>query len=244
MTQHAKATFEVKSWNDERRLRVGVRALGVLAVASGLCLAASAALADDLPTTPPGTARHREGPIERGLDEDVAATGLIGLPAPPLPAIPWLDEKARNLKTLVGHVVVIRSFTNECPFCASTMPALEAIHRDYSDRGVIVLGVYHPKPPRAVSGKAVARFVHDLGLTFPTGIDLDWKLVESWWLSRTESSWTSVTWILDREGRIRYIHPGGEYHPGGGPDHTRCNVDEAVVRETLDRLLATERSAE
>jgi AhpC/TSA family len=131
---------------------------------------------------------------------------------------------------------VIRNFTDGCPFCASTVPALERIHRDLP--GVAVLGVYHPKPPRPLTNAEAAGHARALGATFPVAVDPDWALVKSWWLGRSSNSWTSVTWVLDKKGRIRFVHPGGEYHAGGGVDHAQCRADDEQLRATLARLLA------
>jgi peroxiredoxin len=204
-----------------------------------LVLAAAGSLSPsrvDLASIPPAEALARPGPIVRGSDAEAKA--LVGTKPPPFPAIRWLDGEKRSLATLAGRVILIRSFTNACPFCVTSMPALETLHRNYGPRGLIVLGVYHPKPKRQVASEDVARFARSLGVTFPIGLDADWRLVEDWWLARTESDWTSVTWVLGRDGLIRYIHPGGEYHAEGGPDHARCRTDEHDIRRIIERLLA------
>ena len=185
---------------------------------------------------PPATGPSRPGPIGRGVDD--IARSLIDRPAPPLPALTWLDGQTRSSKTLAGKVVVIRNFTNGCPFCVTTVPALSQIHKDYGGRGVVVLGVYHPKPPRPVTAEEARGHARTLGATFAVGVDPDWSLVNRWWLDNPGTTWTSVTWVLDRGGRFRFIHPGGEYHPGGGAEHTQCRSDEQALRRTLDRLLA------
>ena len=203
-----------------------------------LALAAAGGLSSirgELASVPPGEAQARPGPIGRGDDAD--AKTLIGRRPPALPAIRWLDGETRSLASLAGRVVLIRSFTNACPYCVTSMPALESIHRNYGGRGLVVLGVYHPKPPRPVAPEDVARLALSLSATFPIGLDADWRLVEEWWLERTAGDWTSVTWILDRDGRLRYVHPGGEYHAEGGPDHDRCRDDEREIRQIIDRLL-------
>jgi hypothetical protein len=212
----------------------------VAVLLAGFGTAARSGEGSVLPTVSPSKAIQRPGPIERGDDADAEA--MIGTTPSELPSIEWLDEVPRSLRSLAGDVVVIRSFTNACPFCAATMPALETIHRDYRERGVRVLGVYHPKPPRPVSSDDVAEFCRSLGVTFPIGIDLEWRLVESWWLGRTEGTWTSITWVLDRTGAVRFVHPGGEYHSGGGEDHGRCREDEKALRRLVDQLLAEPRS--
>lgn len=179
---------------------------------------------------------RRPGPIERGADADT--TKLRNAKAPELPELRWLDGESRTLESLEGKVVVLRSFTNECPFCASTLPSLQALHERYAGRGVLVLGVYHPKPPAPVAGEDVAEFARSLGVKFPVAVDEDWSLVRRWWKDFSSGEWTSVTWVLDRQGTIRFVHPGGEYHEGGGRAHAACRSDFAELTRTIERLLA------
>jgi len=201
-----------------------------------LCFWAHLALAGALPTIDPAQAVRRPGPIERGADADT--TKLRNAKAPELPELRWLDGESRTLESLEGKVVVLRSFTNECPFCASTLPSLQALHERYAGRGVLVLGVYHPKPPAPVAGEDVAEFARSLGVKFPVAVDEDWSLVRRWWKDFSSGEWTSVTWVLDRQGTIRFVHPGGEYHEGGGRAHAACRSDFAELTRTIERLLA------
>ena len=101
-----------------------------------------------------------------------------------------------------------------------------------------MLGVFHPKPPRPATIGEAAGAARELGATFPVAVDPDWALVNAWWLHRTPGTWTSITWVLDRRGRIRWVHPGGEYHAGGGAEHAQCRNDEASLRKTIAALLA------
>jgi thiol-disulfide isomerase/thioredoxin len=176
-------------------------------------------------------------PVPRG--PDAGARALVGRPAPPLPALRWLDGERRDSAWLAGKVVVLRNFTSGCPYCESTLPALDQIQRDFASRGLVVLGVYHPKPPRAVGDDEAARHARRLGAGFPVAVDPTWALVQRWWFEAArQEQWTSITWVLDRRGRIRFVHPGGEYHRGGGPEHAQCRADEQRLRDTLARLLA------
>jgi peroxiredoxin len=77
-----------------------------------------------------------------------------------------------------------------------------------------------------------------LGVSFPVASDPSWTLVKRWWLDKTPGRWTSFTYILDRRGQVRHVHPGGEFHRGGGPDHARCRQDEQQMRALIERLLA------
>ena len=83
-------------------------------------LAIGTAYAAELPTIDPEEALARQGPIERGDDADIKR--LVGTKAPALPQLRWLDGQPRTLASLEGKVVVVRMFTNECPFCAATVP--------------------------------------------------------------------------------------------------------------------------
>jgi thiol-disulfide isomerase/thioredoxin len=208
-----------------------------LAVALGGLALTMALAAPPAPAADTSETTSRAGPIERGNDADAAA--LLGKRPPELPALHWLDGKPRSLASLRGHVVVIRSFTAGCPFCASTMPTLEKWQQDLGPRGLQVLGVYHPKPARPISDAEVATASRALGVTtFPVASDPVWALVKRWWLQPTQGSWTSFTFILDRRGVVRYVHPGGAFHGGGGPDHATCRADEQNMRALIEQLLA------
>lgn len=217
-----------------RVVGVGLLVAAAIVGVNLLALLVTAAAAG-LPTISSAEALARPGPIDRGRDADAA--DLIGTKAPRLPDLRWLDGKKRTGRALEGRVVLVRSFTNACPFCAASMPTLERIHRDYADRGLVVLGVYHPKPPRRTSSADVAEFARSLGTTFPVAVDPTWRLVKRWWLDGADRPWTSITWLLDADGTIRYIHPGGEYHVVGGADHDRCREDERAIRRAIEELL-------
>jgi hypothetical protein len=48
---------------------------------------------------------------------------------------------------------------------------------------------------------------------------------------------SSMSFLLDRAGRIRFVHPGGEFHEGGGSGHEECNAAYAALVRTIERLL-------
>jgi hypothetical protein len=50
--------------------------------------------------------------------------------------------------------------------------------------------------------------------------------------------------VLDGSGKVRYVHPGGEYHDeGGGPAHERCGNDFRQLEDSIEALLAGSQSA-
>ena len=73
---------------------------------------------------------------------------LIEVEAPPFRFDGWLNSKPLTLEDLKGNVVLVRWFTDTCPFCASSTPALRQLYDEYTDKGLKMIGVFHPKAGR------------------------------------------------------------------------------------------------
>ncbi|MEX1366365.1 MAG: TlpA disulfide reductase family protein [Nannocystaceae bacterium] len=163
----------------------------------------------------------------------------VGQPAPAWGPMQWLLSDPLSLSDLRGRVVLIRFWTDTCPFCRATAPALAELDADYRERGVSVIGMYHPKPRGAEPTRQhVAEVVEGWGWRFPVALDLDWSVLDAFWLADADREYTSVSFVLDRQGVIRYVHPGPEFHPDGPASHDQCRRDYAEVREVLEALLA------
>ena len=83
-----------------------------------------------------------------GSMDRAAGNDRIGVAAPSFEFDGWLNSGPLSLEDLRGQVVLVRWWTETCPFCASSAPALRAINEQYSPRGLTVIGVYHPKADR------------------------------------------------------------------------------------------------
>jgi hypothetical protein len=77
--------------------------------------------------------------------------------------------------------------------------------------------------------------VHDYGFKFPVAVDRDWRTVKRWWLDGQRRDFTSVSFLLDGRGVIRFIHPGGTLALGS-PDYVdlRTKIDDVLVRGTVE----------
>jgi peroxiredoxin len=75
------------------------------------------------------------------------------------------------------------------------------------------------------------------GFTFPVALDADWTALNRWWPDLEKRGWTSVSFVVDKQGIIRYVHPGGEFHESRDADHARCDRDYKDVERTIERLL-------
>jgi len=178
------------------------------------------------------------GSMDRSAGRD-----RIGVAAPSFEFDGWLNSKPLSLEDLRGQVVLVRWWTETCPFCASSAPALRAINEQYSPQGLTVIGVYHPKADRdsPLDIARVERAVEARELDFPIAIDWDWRngTLADWWLTGPERPATSVTFLLDKSGVIQFVHPGMEYHdPNGSEGHAMCAIDMKDIRSQIERLLA------
>ena len=64
--------------------------------------------------------------------------------------------------------------------------------------------------------KVIKEYTKKLGFKFPVAIDYEWETLNAWWLKTNPGEWTSVSFLLDRKGIVKYIHPGGQYIKGDG----------------------------
>lgn len=227
-----------------------------LAMAYGVALAAGADIKTVESWTQYREVLRSEGMSEAEIDEAIsgdlaslramdrsAGHDRIGVAAPPFQFDAWLNSPPLSLEDLRGRVVLVRWWTDTCPFCASSAPALRALHDQYSAQGLTVIGVFHPKAGRddPLDVARVQRAVESRRFLFPVAIDWDWRnrTLKEWWLTGPKRPATSVTFLLDKSGVIRFVHPGMEYHDDNGDEaHTMCVNDMGNVRAAIERLLA------
>ena len=162
-----------------------------------------------------------------------AASGaeLVGSEAPsPWTFSDWIGSPPLSLAALRGKVVLLRWFTDtSCPYCSLTAPALNKLHQDFATRGLVVIGVYHHKSPEPIDVAKVRGWTREYGFQFPVAIDRDWRTLHRWWLDGQKRDFTSVSFLIDQRGVIRYIHPGGSLGLGG--------ADYAALRARIDGML-------
>ena len=61
------------------------------------------------------------------------------------------------------------------------------------------------RKPRGIRGLA-----ERWGIEFPVAVDPGWKTLRRYWLDRVkDAEFTSVSFLIDRAGVVRYVHPGG-----------------------------------
>lgn len=167
---------------------------------------------------------------EPAAPEPAAAPAvLVGTPAREFTDLAWLDDQPRSLASLRGQVVLVRFWTDTCPYCRGTAPLLNQLDAEHRAHGLTVLGLYHPKPRgRAVARAEVEASVKEWALEFPVAIDAAWSTLDAWWLTTGERDATSASFLIDRRGVIRHVHPGPEF----------TAAEAAELRSKISVLLA------
>lgn len=153
---------------------------------------------------------------------------LAGTPAPDWELIEWFNSEPLSLEHLRGAVVLVRWWTGpECTYCASSAAHLVRWHETYHRQGLVVMGIYHHKSSAPPSRRHVARLIQRYGFRFPVAVDPQWQTLRRWWLKDSDRKWTSVSFLIDREGVIRYVHPGGSYSA------QEVQILESLIQELL-----------
>lgn len=92
-----------------------------------------------------------------------------------------------------------------------------------------VVAVYHPKPPRDIAPEAVREAAKAIGMPGTLGVDRDWKVLERW-KAGEKYDFTSLTFLVDRKGKVRFVHKGGEVSKEDGEDLGR-RIDALLAEE-------------
>ena len=124
-----------------------------------------------------------------------------------------------------------RSWVKKGRFCKEGEILL--FSQTYQDDGLVVVGFYHHKSRSPLFLRDVATLAQKMGFTFPIGIDPNWTTLRRWWLDPVpDAKFTSVSFLVDHEGIIRHIHPGGHYVKGDD-DYTAM---QTAIEEQLERV--------
>ena len=130
--------------------------------------------------------------------------------------LPTLAGEAISMESLRGQPVVINFWASWCPPCRSEMPAIQNVHDEYKDQGLVLLGI---NAANQDSRTDAVDFIEQYGLTFPTLFDAGGQAALDYQVRSLPT-----TFFIDREGRIQDIIIGGP-------------VSEALLRIRVEQLM-------
>lgn len=209
-------------------VRAAVIYLAVVVVTGVGCRrATSSSAANTEATAAPTASPAKQDPV----------AALIGTTPPDWQVERWMNSAPITLASLRGSVVLVRWWTAGCPFCSTSAPALRAFDRSYAERGLQVIGMYHHKEEAPFDPRVYEETAREYELTFPIAFDPEWRTFKSWLRDADgnpiDTGWTSITFVIDKCGVVRHVHPGGQYVAGDAAHQEMTAV--------IERLLAAPR---
>ena len=144
----------------------------------------------------------------------VSAAGAVDLPplghtmnpvSPPLAApdfkLPDMDGESHALSDFRGKVVMLNFWATWCPPCRREMPSMQRLYEKFNERGLVVVAVNQFEDP-----DLVFEFTGRLSLepTFPILFDRESRVSEQF-----KVKGLPTTYLLDKQGKIRYRAIGG-----------------------------------
>jgi peroxiredoxin len=128
-------------------------------------------------------------------DATAALAAAARAPDFTLPAVGGANLRLQEQR---GRVVLVNFWATWCGPCRVEMPHLNRLYEKYRAAGFVLLGVNIDDEPRKAADLAAK-----LGLRFPVLLDSEKKVSRLYDLSAMPS-----TVLIDRDGRVRYIHRG------------------------------------
>ncbi|HKA23805.1 MAG TPA: TlpA disulfide reductase family protein [Candidatus Eisenbacteria bacterium] len=178
--------------------------------------------------------------MARADSADPEGSDVLGKRLPDWGDLRFVDAPVhRKPADFKGKVLVIRFWTDQCPFCRASAPVLTGWGDKYRDKGLVVIDIYHPKPPHAVTDDEVRAYAKRIGLRGLLAVDERWSALEKLWLRGQDRAYTSATLLVDREGVVRAVHRGGYLsQDGSDDDRQQAQAFERSLRTLMenDRL--------
>jgi len=141
-------------------------------------------------------------PAQGLADDPFKALDLIR-PSRPMAAsdfvVPGLSSPPLRLSDFRGKVVFLNFWATWCLPCKEEMPAMERLYQRDKQKGLEILAISLDTQ----SAAAVQRFVTELKLTYPIGLDPKWAVAEKYTVRALPSSF-----LIDRKGSVVAIALG------------------------------------
>jgi peroxiredoxin/outer membrane lipoprotein-sorting protein len=125
-----------------------------------------------------------------------ASTNSVGKAAPSFTLLDVVN-KPLNLSDLKGKVVLLDFWATWCVPCRAALPNLELLHRDFKEKGLLVLGVDTEEP------KDQTAFMERFGYTFRSLVDANERVKNLYAVGGIPA-----TVLIDKDGNIQMFDTG------------------------------------
>lgn len=127
-------------------------------------------------------------------------------------------------ENLGEKVILVDFWTYSCYNCQNTQPYLNAWHDEYSDDGLVIIGVHKPEFEFEKDYAGVVEAVGLAGIKYPVVLDNN----DATWDAYDQRFWPTM-YLVDSDGFIRYKHIGE-----GAYDETEAKIRELLAER--DRI--------
>lgn len=145
--------------------------------------------------------------------------------APELVGGPWLNtEKPIRLNDRKGNVTIVHFWTFACINCKHNLPSYARWQKQFSKKGVEIIGVHSPESSYERDLSNVRREVKRQGITYPILTDANGENWTHW----RQRYWPAV-YLVDKQGRVRYRWEGElGYNGADGEVHMAALVKKLL----------------
>ena len=132
-----------------------------------------------------------------------AASGAGNMPA--FNVERWVNSTPLTADMLRGKVVLVDFWEYTCINWIRTSPYVKAWHREYADRGLVVVGVHAPEFEFGKRAEHIDRGIREHGLTHPIGLDNEFAT----WQAFGNDAWPTK-YLFDAQGTLakRWVGEG------------------------------------
>jgi thiol-disulfide isomerase/thioredoxin len=124
-------------------------------------------------------------------------------PAPEITASAWINTTPIPPEHLRGKVALIEFWTPSCPNCRNVESHLKEWHREYGNRGLVVIAVLTPETDVERNPANVEQYVRSHGIPYPVAVDAD---LVTW--RRFDNRAFPTMYLVDKRGIIRLKQVG------------------------------------
>lgn len=184
------------------------------------------AMNDTTPAQPPEIPQSRDG------------QDRIGEKFPDLNFDRWLQTPEKQPAETKNKVTLYRWWTDGCPYCQASLPAIQQLRTKYEgEKDFQTVAIYHPKPPQRTADEDILKVIKETKYDGPVAVDRDWSELRTAYLSHSDRRATSVSILVDVEGKIRFVHPGPVFFPSDDPRYEQQNEDYEKLDKAIEVLL-------
>jgi thiol-disulfide isomerase/thioredoxin len=99
------------------------------------------------------------GTVVQYVNSPQEAHALTGMQVPEITSSAWINSEPQSFSGLRGKVALVEFWTFGCYNCRNVEPQVKQWHRQYEDRGLVVISIHSPEFAYEKDIDAVTRYV-------------------------------------------------------------------------------------